>query len=98
MLWFVGPYSPFTGARALPKVDDVGVLGVEIGQVVLVQLRRPVGAGLPHDLRVEAGLSASMAVARTQPEVETPASTTVSTPAACSVAPARCRRTPRRTA
>jgi hypothetical protein len=30
-------------------------------------------------------LSASMAVARTQPDVETPVTTTVSTPAACSV-------------
>ena len=30
-------------------------------------------------------MSASIAVARTQPDVETPARTTVSTPAACSV-------------
>ena len=35
----------------LGEVDDVGVLGVEIGEVVLVQRRRAVGAGVPHDLR-----------------------------------------------
>src|SRR4051794_10495312 len=42
--------------EGLGEVDDVGVLGVEIGEVVLVQRLRPVGARLADHLRTEAGV------------------------------------------
>ena len=84
--WCVTPPRPSKAGTSLEVVervldrDDVGVLRLDVEQVRLVRRLRPVADALARHERRPAVWSRSIAVARMQPLVVAPQSTTESTP------------------